>query len=164
MAKANPAAGKRGAAAQNHLKEALDETLPVFPYPADLPEGHKETWLRTVNTKTGDYWSKGDVPLLKLYCRVATDIERLSEDIEVEGEVIHNANGNPVVNPKIVVRGYAESRLMALCTKLRLQPSSRMNSDGEERQGRKKAKAQLAAGTIKEDDDDLLAGASGRLQ
>lgn len=151
--------GKRGAAAQEHLAEALnDDTQPVFPYSSTLPEEHREIWLRTVNTKTGDYWSKGDIPLLELYCRNAHDINRLTQEIMEEGEVIFNANGNPVVNPKVAIRGYAEARLMGLCTKLRLQPSSRMNSDNEGHQLKKKQKAVAAAKTIHEDQDDLLMG------
>lgn len=153
---ATPANGRRGAKAQAALAEAISSE-PVFPYPRDLPDKHKSIWRDTVNTKTGDYWNLGDVPLLRMYCRNAHDIHRLSDEIEDEGEVILNANGNPVVNPKIVVRGYAEAKLMSLCTKLRLQPSSRMDTKGEEGQLKKKGKANRAAKTLEEDSDDLLA-------
>lgn len=157
------ARSKRGATAQANLAHALSGE-PVFPYPPGLPSSHQDIWRDTVNTKTGSYWSLGDVPILKLYCRVATDIERLTSEIDEEGEIIHNANGNPIVNPKIVVRGFAEARLMTLCTKLRLQPSSRMDTKGEDSELNKKGKAKRAAKTIEEDSDDLLASGNMSMQ
>lgn len=157
MATKADATGKRGVKTQQALAEAVKVGEPVFPYPPNLPDDEKGVWLDMVNTKTGDYWNPGDVPLLKMYCRNVVDIERLSEEIKREGEVIENANGNPVVNPKIVIRGYAEAKLMTLCTKLRMQPSSRMDTKGEDNQLKKKSKANRAAKTINEDEDDLLA-------
>lgn len=164
MATQTPTKGKRGANAQSALGEAINTARPVFPWPDTLPKDFRDIWRDTVNTKTGDYWSKGDVPLLEMYCRNAADIRRLSEEIKDEGEIIYNANGNPVVNPKIVVRGYAESKLMTLCTKLRLQPSSRMDTKGEGGQLKKKTKANNAAAVIDDDDDNLLAGVNGMMQ
>lgn len=157
MTTSNAGKGRRGNAATAALNEAIDEDIPVFPWPKTLPEEFRDIWTVTVNTKTGDYWSKGDVPLLEMYCRNAADIRRLSIEIKDEGEIIFNANGNPVVNPKIVVRGYAEAKLMSLCTKLRLQPSSRMDTKGEDSQLSKKGKATRAAKVISDDDDGLLA-------
>lgn len=159
-----PSKGRRGAAAQAALNEAVNDNIPVFPWPNSLPEEFHDIWTVTVNTKTGDYWSKGDVPLLEMYCRNAADIRRLSMEIKDEGEIIFNANGNPVVNPKIMVRGYAEGRLMSLCTKLRLQPSSRMDTKGETSQLNKKGKATRAAKVIADDEDDLLATSNGMMQ
>lgn len=162
--KPTPSRGKRGVQARTALSESLNDEHPVFPWPATLPEEFRDIWTTTVNTKTGDYWSKGDIPILEIYCRNAADIRRLSKEIADEGEIIFNANGNPVVNPKIVVRGYAESKLMSLCTKLRLQPSSRMDTKGEDSQLGKKGKANRAAKVIQDDGDDLLAGGEGMLQ
>ena len=153
----NSERGKRGAKAQAALAEALNSENPVFPWPSTLPVEFRDIWTTTVNTKTGDYWSKGDIPILEIYCRNAADIRRLSDEIKDEGEIIFNANGNPVVNPKIMVRGFAESKLMSLCTKLRLQPSSRMDTKGEDGQLKRTVKAKRAARTIDEDSDNLLA-------
>lgn len=153
-----PGLGKRGKAAQEHFAEASKADVPVFPYSPRLREDEKEIWLETVNSKTGDYWRKSDTPILEMYCRLTADVRRLTEEIRHEGEVIHNANGNLVVNPKIVVRGYSEARLMTLCTKLRMQPSARMDSEGEKHQLKKKDRAVRAAGVVDADEDDLLAG------
>lgn len=155
------------------LKAALQlkaNGLPVFPFPPELKEEYKPYWTELVNSKPFDYFNKGDIPLLKLYCRAAADIDRLDEEISTEGCVIPNARGNPVVNPKVVVRSIAESRLMGLSVKLRAQPASRYDSANDRKQTEKTAKANAAAealegskGHVDEDDDGLLAG-SGRLQ
>lgn len=156
------------------LKAALQlkaNGLPVFPFPPELKEEYKPYWTELVNSKPFDYFNKGDIPLLKLYCRAAADIDRLDEEISTEGCVIANARGNPVVNPKVVVRSIAESRLMGLSVKLRAQPASRYDSANDRKQTEKTAKANAAAealesskGHVDEDDDGLLAGSGSRLQ
>ena len=164
--KTNAAKGRRGNQEADELKAALNPDIPVFAFPPDLNPLHEKIWTEIVNTKTGDYWTKGDIPLLKMYCRCAYDIERLTEDIDTEGEVIFNARGNPVVNPKVVVRGFAEGRLMTLATKLRMQPSSRTDPRTEDKSNTRKKAAAGAAQKIAESGEDgdpesenLLAGA-----
>ncbi len=156
--------GDRIAAELAAAMKARQSGLPVFPHPEELPDEHKPFWTELVNSKPHDYFTFGDIPLLKLYCRAAADIERLDRQISQEGEVIRNARGNPVVNPRVVVRSIAETRLMALATKLRAQPSARMDSINDKKQQEKKNNAEKTARTIDEDGDDLLAGNSGILQ
>lgn len=151
--------GRNGDRDKKLLDQALKPRDPVFPYPHDLPDEHKPIWLATVNTKTADYWNPSDVALLEIYCRCIADVRILTNDIKEEGDVIENARGNPVINPKIVVRGFAENRLMALCTKLRMQPQSRNDTLDSPAKGKKKAAAARAASVIGDDDDDLLGGA-----
>ena len=136
---------------------------PIFPFPPELPEKHKPYWTELVNSRPHDYFNRGDIPLLKLYARVAHDIDILDREIEENGDVINNARGNPVVNPKVLVRSIAETRLMALATKLRSQPASRYDSVNDKAQSEKVKKAKRAADAIMDeqgdgDDGDLLAG------
>lgn len=150
------------------LSAALDAKrtgAPVFPCPPELPEAHRPYWSELVNSRPHDYFNRGDIPLLKLYCRAAYDIDLLDRQIEAEGCVIPNARGNPVVNPKVVVRSIAESRLMTLSVKLRAQPASRYDSANDKKQSEKVKKATAAAETligsasgIDDDDGALLAG------
>lgn len=156
--------GKRGKQAQRDLSDAVNATVPVLPYPRDLPPAYEPLWLETVNTKTADFWSPADMPLLAIYCRCIHEIKMFDAAIEDEGHVIFNANGNRVINPNIVARGYSENRLMALCTKLRMQPQSRIKPEVDANKTKRKAKANAAAATLEGDDDDLLAGGSATLQ
>ncbi len=139
------------------LKTAISGE-PCFPYAKGLIEEEKEIWRDIVNTKAGDYWNQGDVPILKMYCRLTADIERLTAEIRSEGEVLFNSNGNPVVNPKITIRSFSEARLMTLCSKLRMQPSSRKSIADEAGGNAKVTRARAAAKVIHDDEDGLLAG------
>jgi P27 family predicted phage terminase small subunit len=127
---------------------------PVFAFPAELRDIHKSYWTEVVNSKPHDYFNDGDVHLLKLYCRVAADIDRLDGEIEAEGSVVLNMRGNPVVNPRILVRSIAETRLLTLSTKLRLQPSARYSSDQDRNQSQKKRSADRAVRAMHDDDGD----------
>lgn len=159
-----PQTGKRGDRTARELQAALKPEVPCFPWPDDLPEEQRATWTDIVNTKTCDYWTRGDLPLLRMYCRCVADVERLTNEIMEEGELIRNAKGNAVVNPKAVLRGFAEARLMTLATKLRMQPSSRVDPKTETRSNVRKKAAEDAARTINGEmgvgDDGLLAGSA----
>jgi P27 family predicted phage terminase small subunit len=152
---------------QAELVAALQAKMtgqPVFPYPAELNDAHRPYWVEVVNSKPHDYFNAGDVHLLKLYCRVAADIDRLDREIEQEGSVVLNARGNPIVNPRVVVRSLAETRLLSLATKLRLQPTARYNAEQDRNQSDKKRAAESSARLMMDDDDDLLAHGGHGLQ
>ncbi len=190
----NPAGGDEGGAADGHapdggppsrrmdaaerkiaeLRAALVAAtgVPVFGFPPDLPEDHKPYWVLVVNSKAHDYFNKGDYALLKMYCRAAWEVDMLSRDIDAEGHTIPNAKGNMVLNPKVSARAIAETRLLSLSTKLRVQPASRFDSENDKKQTQKAARAASAAKELTEqetggrpgrrksrdlDDDDLLA-------
>lgn len=147
---------------------AKTDGKPYFPFPPELPPAHEPYWIELVNSRPHDYFNRGDMPLLKLYCRAAHDIDVLDREIDNEGSVIENARGNPIVNPKVVVRSIAESRLLALSVKLRAQPASRFDSNNDKKQQEKTKHAQRAANAVEdsgdEDGDGLLAsGSSGML-
>jgi phage terminase small subunit len=150
---------------QAELTAALRAKLtgePVFAFPPELSAEHQPYWVEVVNSKPHDYFNLGDIHLLKLYCRVAADIDRMDREIVQEGSVVINARGNPIVNPRVIVRSMAETRLLSLSTKLRMQPSSRYASDQDREQANKKRKADNAARTLHDDDgdddDSLIAG------
>lgn len=148
---------------QAELTAALQAKLtgqPVFAFPQELKSHLQPYWVELVNSKPHDYFTQSDVPLMKLWCRVAADIDRLDREIEEEGSVVLNARGNPIVNPRVVVRSLAETRLLSLSAKLRTQPSSRLDANTDKEQARKKKVADAASRSLMDDDDGdgLLAG------
>lgn len=168
-----PARNTRRLSTENRKTAELQAILdahdgkPLFAFPAGLPKEHQKYWVEIVNSKPFDYFNNGDLPLLKLYCRAAHDIERHDAMLQTEGEVIYNTKGNLVVNPRVLVRSIAETRLLSLATKLRAQPTARMSSDNDKAQSEKKKNANSAARSLQGDEEDLLAGGSsarGRLQ
>lgn len=152
-------AGRQRASAE--LAAALmrkTNNSPAFPFPPELDPRWKPYWTEVVNSRPLNYFNQGDVTLLKLYCRAAYDMDRLTKEIDSEGDVIRNAKGNPVVNPKVLVRSIAEARLLSLSAKLRLQPAARYDSGNDKKNAQKKQKADEAADHIDDDQDGLLAG------
>lgn len=156
----SPPTGRRGNRQALQLQAELNPDVPVFPYPEDLKEECIPIWTSIVNTKTADYWTNGDIPLLRIYCRCVVDIERLNLEIEIEGEVTTNSKGNDTMNPKIAVRALAETRLMGLCNKLRMQPSSRVALETEKHHGLRKEQSRVAALVFTDDVDNLLASSA----
>lgn len=134
---------------------------PVFPYPDELREVLKPYWLELVNSFPKDHFQISDIPLMKIYCRCAYDIERCSLMIEEEGEVVIGGRGAPMVNPRVKVRGDAQNNLLSIATKFRNQPASRVNSENFGGRQAKAAAAGKAAAAV-EKGDGLLAGAGGR--
>lgn len=134
---------------------------PIFPYPDELREVLKPYWLELVNSFPKDHFQISDIPLMKIYCRCAWDIERCSLMIEEEGEVVIGGRGAPMVNPRVKVRGDAQNNLLSIATKFRNQPASRVNTENF---GGRQAKAKQAgkAAEAVEQGDGLLAGGGGR--
>lgn len=134
---------------------------PVFPYPSDLREEYKPYWLTLVNSKPADYFTNGDIPLLKMYCRAAWEVDELDVQIRREGHTIEGAKGGMILNPAVTARSIAETRILSLATKLRCQPSSRMDSENDKKQTEKSKRAQQTAknllGGSGDDDSDLIA-------
>lgn len=146
---------------QAELEAAIEKRRngdPVFPYPIGLPEKHKPYWLELVNSKPHDYFNLGDLPLLKLYCRAAYDVERMDRMIEVQGDVYFTSKGGRAMNPLIQARAISEARLLSISTKFRSQPASRLDTDTDKKQQRKKDRADKTAEYMDDDEDGLLAG------
>ncbi len=130
---------------------------PIVPYPPELAEEYKPYWCELVNSFPKDHFNKSDTTLLKMWCRTAHDVDRLTLAIAEEGEVVLGGRG-PVLNPRIKARNVAENLLMTLSTKFRAQPASRTNSTNHKNRQGKADSAAVGAASIDEDEDGLLAG------
>jgi phage terminase small subunit len=130
---------------------------PIFPYPPELKDRLKPYWMELVNSHSKDHFQMSDVSLMKMYCQCAYDIERQTELIDEEGEVVIGGRGQPIVNPRCKARESNRSTLLALATKFRSQPASRTNTENFNRGQGKAQQAGRAAQNIDEG-DGLLAG------
>jgi phage terminase small subunit len=155
-----PQSNRKTLELEAQLKARVSNT-PVFPFPPELRDALKPYWLELVNSFPADHFQVSDVPLMKLYCRCAYDIERTSLLIEEEGEVVIGGRGAPMVNPRVKVRGDAQNNLLALATKFRNQPASRTNTENFGNRQGKASKANRAAKAV-EEGDGLLAGRQTR--
>ena len=99
---------------------------------------------------------------MKMYVQCAHDIDRINLMIADEGEVVVGGRGAPMVNPRCKVRDNRCATLLALATKFRNQPASRVNTENFGTRQGKAQTANKAAETVDNDEDGLLAGAGTR--
>lgn len=130
---------------------------PLFPYPEELAEKLKPQWLRLVNSFPQDHFQISDIPLMLVYVQCAHDIERMNIMIDEEGEVVIGGRGQAIVNPRCKVRDARIASMLALATKFRNQPASRVNTENFSNRQQKAGHAARGAQAAAEDDDDLLA-------
>lgn len=131
--------------------------VPIFPFPPELQPELRPYWQELVNSFPKDHFQVSDTTLMKMYCQCAYDIERQSLKIGEEGEVVVGARGNAIVNPRCKVRESNRATLLALATKFRNQPASRVNTENFKNRRQKAEAAVGAANAIQDDGDDLLA-------
>lgn len=136
---------------------ARTKGTPVFPYPPELKEILKPFWLELVNSFPKEHFQQSDVPMMKIYCQCAYDVERQTLLIEEEGEVVMGARA-PIVNPRCKVRESNRMTMMTISTKFRNQPASRMGTDNHRRKVLRVADAANSASAVLNDEDGLLAG------
>lgn len=129
---------------------------PRYAPPPELNPKYRPYWIELVNSFPVDHFQDADLPLLKLYCRCAFDVDRLTEMIEEEGEVVLGAKG-PIINPRVRVRNSAENQLLAISTKFRAQPASRGHADNYRGRQGKATAGNNGAKTVA-DSNGLLAG------
>lgn len=141
---------------------AETQKAPLYPIPPELAPEYRPYWIELVNSFEKGFFHPVDIPLMRLWCRAAHDIDRCNQLIREEGDIVWGAKG-PMMNPRVKVRGIAEAVLFNLSTKLRAQPASRGNSTEFQRNDGKAATTRQANQTI-EADEDLLMGAQQRGQ
>jgi hypothetical protein len=134
---------------------------PIFPFPDEITEKLKPQWIRLVNSFPSDHFQVSDIPLMLVYCQSVYDIERLNLLIEDEGEVVMGGRGQAIVNPRCKVRDSRIASMLALATKFRNQPASRVNTENFANRQNKAGAAAGAAQTANEDEDELLATPDG---
>lgn len=57
-------------------------------------------WRAIVGARASDSWNNSDLAKAANLARCQADIERLSDEIMEEGDIITNDRGTPIVNPK----------------------------------------------------------------
>lgn len=130
---------------------------PIFPYPPELSNDLKPYWVELVNSFPLNHFQVSDITMMKMYCQCAYDIERQNVMIASEGEVVLGARA-AIVNPRVKVRESNRATLLALATKFRNQPASRMNTDNFKRKRQRAQDAAQGAEAVTGDEDGLLAG------
>jgi hypothetical protein len=120
-----------------------------------IREGDMLFWSSIVRARTRDSWTDNDLVMAANLARCLADIERLQQEIDVEGDIILNAKDTQVINPKHNLLETLSRRAVALSRTLQVHAHA---TQGESRDQGKKATKQREAEKViaSQDDDDLI--------
>ena len=92
--RSDSAAGKESA-----LKAATEKPL-VPPKHIKLRPGDRPFWVAITRARARETWNPVDLAKAANLARTQADIERISQEVEEEGDIVVNTKGTQIVNPK----------------------------------------------------------------
>lgn len=121
----------------------------------NIRKADKPFWDSIVRARTRESWTDSDLVMAGNLARCLSDIERLQQEIDFEGDVILNDRKTQVINPKHSLLETLSRRAVALSRTLQVHAQA---TQGESRDQGKKATKQREAEKVlaQQDDDDLI--------
>lgn len=95
-------------------------------------------WDSLVRARARDNWTDADLENAANLARSKADIERIQREITSEGDVIINAKGTQIVNPKHTLLETLSRRVMALSRMLHVHPQATSGQSKDEAASNKK--------------------------
>ncbi len=123
-----------------------------------LRECDRPFWDSIVSARARDSWNTSDLEVAANVARAKADIERLTEEIQTEGDIVVNDRGTQIINPKHTLLETLTRRVMAASRILHVHAEATV---GESRQQPGKLAAQKeaeAASKAASDDESLIPG------
>lgn len=133
------------------IKEALTEVVP----PVILEQKEIRFWKAIINARLS--WTEIDLIHAANLARCQCAIEEETIKLKLEGSVIQNNRGTPVMNPRHTVLEQLTRRAVVLSSKLHIHA---LATQGEAKLARKKNNLKqqtLEALSGEDDDEDLIA-------
>lgn len=127
-------------AAAKAFSDAVKKVQP--PPHVILRDGDWPFWESIVGARANSSWNNADLEVAANLARCKADIERLSVRIVAEGDIIENARGTPIVNPKHQLLETLSRRAMALSRLLHVHAEA---TQGESREQAKRKAPEDAA-------------------
>lgn len=133
---------------------AAASPLPKLPDHVKLSQGDLPFFEAILRARARDEWTECDVVVAAQLARCQRSIEDETDALAVEGSVIENARGTPVMNPRQTVLEQLSRRQMAFMRSLRMAGVAL----GDQRDLEKARKLQRQAeGMLEDNFDSLLA-------
>ena len=112
----------RADSASSAVKAMLNAAKDTIQVPAHvkLRDGDMVFWDGVVRARARDEWTETDSVVAGQLARCLHDIEDEQAALDIEGTVIKNDKGTPVVNPRVSVLEQFARREMALMRTLRM--------------------------------------------
>lgn len=121
----------------------------------NVPDAARKFWDSITKARAADRWNDSDLENAAELARTKASIERINTELEMEDDILVNERGTKVVNPKHSLLETLTRRMVALSRMLQVHAEA---TQGKARDQVKANKAQQEAqGTLKNQDDDLLA-------
>ena len=123
-----------------------------------LRECDRPFWDSIVSARARDSWNTSDLEVAANVARAKADIERLTEEIQTEGDIVTNDRGTQIINPKHTLLETLTRRVMAGSRMLHVHAEA---TNGESREQRGKNAAQKdaeKAGDAQQDEAPLIPG------
>lgn len=136
-------------AAKTVAKGPLEPPAYVTLRPCDRP-----FWDAIIAARARDTWNESDLAHAANLARSRADLERVSMELDLEGDTIVNARGTIVANPKHQILEVLSRRTVILSRTLHVHASATI---GDPRDNAKAGAAERAAEAVANDlDDDLI--------
>lgn len=153
MATKRPRSDSAAAAIKAMANAAKAEIQPP-PYVV-LTESAKPYWVGIMGARARDEWIEVDLVVASQLAQCQADMAEEDEALRIEGRVIKNDKGTPVMNPRAAVMENLARREMALMRTLRM--GGRVAGDSRDEAGSRKVERQSKKLRAELEEDDLLA-------
>lgn len=134
---------------------AAASPLPELPSHVRLREQDHPFWDNILKARAREEWTNSDLVVAAQLARCMADIESESLKLDVEGSVLENQRGTPVMNPRHSVLEQLARREMALMRSLQMIGSAK--GDKRDVENARKLQNQAAMARDEVTQDDLLA-------
>ncbi len=136
------------AAMQNAIQGEIEP--PVY---VRLRGGDREFWDAIMRTRARTEWTDADLVNAGNMARCMADIERISRELETEGDVVENARGTLVANPKHGILESMSRRIMALMRLMQMNSRSTGQAEDKVKARAQEANARRAKADLDAEDD-----------
>ena len=123
-----------------------------------MPESALPFWKSIVTARAAAKWNNTDLEAAAELSRTKASIERLNEELEIEGDIIKNDRGTPIVNPKHSLLETLNRRMVSLSRFLQVHAEATQGKSRDQVKGNQsQSKANDQAETLQNQDDGLIA-------
>lgn len=119
----------------------------------NLPKEAMPFWDSIVKARAAGRWNDTDLETAAELARTKYNIERLSAEIEVEGDVVKNDRGTQIVNPKHNLLETMTRRLVSLSRILQVHAEATQGKSAKQVASNKAQSAAMEAVEAVADDD-----------
>lgn len=139
-----------------HVKTEIFSTEDIMPpdhcrlSPADMPY-----WKAIVQARAKDSWTTVDLQHAANLARCQADIERVQQELYEEGDVLENARGTQILNPKHQLLETLTRRSVTLSKLVQVHAVATVG-DADKQRGKNSAAIKARVNAEKAIDDDFL--------